>query len=173
MHYLVKLAKNAVETYIKKEETVSPPEELPDKFLNKKAGTFVTLKKEGELRACIGTSLPVQDNIAEEVIHNAISAATKDTRFGAVRQEELSKLSYEVYVLQKPVTVEDIDELEPEKFGVIVKSIDSNKSALLLPDLEGIDSIEKQFLVVCRKAGINPKQERIQLLKFKAEKFGD
>jgi len=171
MHCLVNLAKNAVETYIEKGEIISPPEDLPDKFKNKKAGTFVTLKKEDKLRACIGTSRPTRENIAKEIISNAISASTKDTRFGAIKEEELPKLSYEVYVLEEPVRVKDIEELDPEKFGIVVKSVESSKSALLLPGLEGIDSPQKQVLVACRKAGINPKKGEVVLFKFRAQKF--
>ena len=186
MHPLVLLAKSAVENYIEKDETILPIENLPEKFLIREAGTFVTIKKEGQLRACIGTYLPIRENIAKEVIRNAIAAASEDYRFGPVKKEELTELSYTVYILGKPELVKGIKELNPQKYGIIVKTVPISstdsidvvfnghlpfKSGLLLPDLEGIDTPEKQISIACQKGGIEPKEEKIIIYKFTVEKY--
>ena len=187
MHPLVQLSKAAVENYLERGEVISPPENFPKKFLKKKAGTFVTIKKDGELKGCIGTYLPVQENIAKEVIRNAISAATEDYRFEPIKKEELSSLSYTIYILKEPELVKDIKKLNPKKYGVIVKSIPvisldngtkrlfssqtSIKSGLLLPDLKDIDTPEKQISVACQKGGIDPREEEIIIYRFKAKKY--
>lgn len=192
MKSLASLAKQAVENYIKNRNIISPPENLPDEFLNRKAGTFVTIEKNDELRGCIGTYLPTKESIAEEIIANAIAAATEDYRFGPIQKKELSSLSYTVYILSEPELVKDIEELDPKKFGIIVKTrqIFSSKnlggqaendvvfnghlpykSGLLLPDLEGIDTVEKQILIACQKGGIDPEKEKIVIYKFTVDKY--
>ena len=169
MHPLIDLAKQTVETFIKKGEIISLPEDLLKEFLEKKAGTFVTIMKNGELRGCIGTYLPTRENIAEEVIYNAIAAATEDYRFGPIQEEELPYLSYTVYILNEPELIKDIKELDPKKYGIIVKT--ETKTGLLLPDLEGVDTIEQQLSIACQKGGIDPNQEKFLIYKFTAEKF--
>ena len=184
MHPLVSLAKKTVETFIKEKKIVSLPNDLPREFLEKKAGTFVTIEKNGELRGCIGTYLPTRENIAQEVIYNAIAAATEDWRFGPVEKEELPYLSYTVYILSEPELVKDIKELDPKKYGVIVKTVPISpsgdvvfnghfipKTGLLLPDLEGVDTIEKQIFIACQKAGIDPQREKFLIYRFTVEKF--
>jgi AmmeMemoRadiSam system protein A len=184
MHPLVSLAKLAVENFISKGVIISPPEDLLNEFLKKKAGTFVTIEKNGELRGCIGTYLPIRENIAKEVIQNAIAAATEDWRFGPVQKEELPYLSYTVYILSEPELVKDISELDPKKYGVIVKNVSISpsgdvifnghfvpKTGVLLPDLEGVDTVEKQIFIACQKAGIDPQRERFLIYRFTAEKF--
>lgn len=176
MNPLVLLAKSAVENYIKKSEVITADaESVPKEFLDKKAGVFVTIEKHKGLRGCIGTYLPTRKNTAEEVIHNAISAATEDYRFGEIKENELPYLSYTVYVLNKPELANGIPELNPKKFGIIVKTVSDNKnrckSALLLPDLDGIDTSEEQVSIACKKGGIDPKREEILIYKFTAEKL--
>ncbi len=186
MHSLIELAKSAVENYIEKEETISPSGDFPQEFLIKKAGTFITIKKEGKLRACVGTYLPTQKNIAEEVIRNAITAATEDYRFGAVKKEELPSLSYTIYILGEPELVKDIKELDPKKYGILVKTDPLSlsdetdvvfngrfpfKSGLLLPDLEGIITPEQQIAVACQKGGIDPEKEKVLVYRFNVEKY--
>ena len=165
------LAKKAVEAYIKEKIIIDPSLDLPKSFFQKKAGVFVTIEKNKDLRGCIGTYLPTRKNIAEEIIYNAIAAAIEDYRFGPIQKEELEDLSYTVYILDKPELVTDIKKLDPKKYGIIVKTIDNLKTGLLLPDLEGVDTIEKQILIACQKAGINPFQEKIIIYKFTAKKF--
>lgn len=186
MHPLVQLAKLAVENYIGKGETIASPSDFPKEYLTKKAGVFITIEKEGKLRGCIGTYLPTEENIAKEAIRNAIVAATEDYRFGPVRKQELPFLSYTVYILNEPELIEDIKELDPKKYGIIVRTIPfSNgtrtdvifdghspfKSGLLLPDLEGIDMAEQQIAIACQKGGIDLKQEKILIYKFSTEKY--
>lgn len=179
------LAKSAVENYIKKGKVISPPSDLSEEFLKRKAGTFVTIERNGELRGCIGTYLPTRANIAEEVIYNAIAAASEDHRFGPVETEELPHLSYTVYILSSPEPVKNIEELDPKKFGIIIKSQGFSsgsdaifntapksyqKTGLLLPDLEGVDTVEKQFSIACQKGGINPQEEKVFIYRFTVEK---
>ena len=186
MHPLVSLAKLSVENYIKEGKIISSAEDLPEEFLSRKAGTFVTIKKNGELRGCIGTYLPTKENITEETIHNAIAAAAEDYRFGPIREEELPHLSYTVYILGEPELVKGIKELDPKKYGIIVKTIPIKgptgidvvfnghfvaKTGLLLPDLEGVDIIEKQISIACQKGGIDPESEKIFIYKFTVEKY--
>jgi len=175
MNPLVSLAKSSVETYIKEGKIIIPGENLPEEYLSNRAGTFVTIDKNGELCGCIGTYLPTRKNIAEEVIYNAISAATEDYRFEVITKEELPHLSYTVYVLKEPELIKDPSELNPKKFGIIIRTVSENKtgvkSALLLPDLEGVDTVEQQIHITCQKGGINPDKEKIIIYKFIADKF--
>jgi len=170
MHPLVKLAKIAVENYIKEGKIIySIPFKLPKEFLERKAGVFVTIEQNKKLRGCIGTYLPITKNVAEETIRNAISAATEDYRFEPITKEELSSLSYTVYLLNPPELIKNLKELNPKKYGVLVKS--RIKSGLLLPDLEGVNTTEQQLFIACQKAGINPEKEKIIIYKFTVEKY--
>ncbi len=185
MNPLVDLAQKAVENYIKEEKKISVPENIPERFTAEEAGVFITIKKNGKLRACLGTYLPTQENIAQEVIKNAVSAATTDYRFGPIDQEELPSLVYSVYVLGPPEKIEKKEDLDPKKYGILVRTdpvtgeekdvlFDGKvpfKSGLLLPDIEGIDTIEKQFLTACDKGGINPEKEKVLVYRFNVEKY--
>ena len=183
---LPELAKLSVQTYVKERKIIEPPAELSEEFLQKKSGVFVTIEEDGKLRGCIGTYLPTRVNIVEEIIHNAIAAASKDYRFGPIQKKELPYLSYTVYILSEPKPVKNIKDLDPKNFGIIVKTtpfaypnedvgwFDGHtpfKSGLLLPDLDGIDTIEKQIFIACQKAGINPAKEKIIIYKFTVEKY--
>lgn len=183
MHPLVKLAKLAVETYIKEKKIIKVPEDFPKEYLEKKAGVFVSIYKNNELRGCVGTYLPVYKNIAEETIRNAIASATEDFRFLPIEEDELKDLSYSVYILKEPQFVKNLDELDPKKYGVIVTTIKIEdikdrkfngniipKLGILLPDLEGVDTINKQISIACRKAGIL-QEEKFLIYKFEVEKF--
>jgi len=186
MNSYISLAKLAVENYIKEKKVIDAPEDLPEDLLKKKSGVFVTIEKQGQLRGCIGTYLPTKQNIAKEIIQNAVAAAIEDYRFGPIQKEELPYLSYTVYILGKPELVKDIKELDSKKYGIIVKTkpiVSSDKtdvmfnghalpkSALLLPDLEEIDTIEKQILAACQKGNIDPTKEKLVIYKFTAQKF--
>lgn len=182
---LNELAKRAVEKYIKEKKMIFVPPDFPKKFLKRKSGIFVTIEKNNQLRGCIGTYLPTKENIAQEIIYNAVTAATEDYRFGPIQQEELPQLSYTVYILSELELVKDINELNPKKFGIIIKTIpitppDTDvvfnghsplKTGLLLPGLEGIDTIEKQIFFACHKGGINFRTEKIIIYKFTVEKY--
>ncbi len=187
MNPYIQLAKKAIETYIKEEKIISPPADLPDEFFKLKAGVFVTIEKEIQdmscdeqkrvLRGCVGTYLPTKENIAKEIISNAIAAAVKDYRFNPIKEEELPYLVYTVYVLSEPEQVLRKEVLDPRKYGIIVKTFSvtepqkTEKTGLLLPDLESIDSVEKQILIACQKAGIDSKKEKISLYRFTVKKY--
>jgi len=169
MNSYVLLAKQAIENYIKEKTPLVLPSGLSPDLLIKKAGVFVTVMKGGELRGCIGTYLPIRENIAEEIIYNAVAAATEDNRFESISEEELPQLSYAVYLLNEPELIKDLKELDPKKYGIVIKT--SYKSGLLLPDLEGIDTIEKQIAIACEKGGVDPAREKFVIYRFSAEKY--
>ncbi|OGW51354.1 MAG: AMMECR1 domain-containing protein, partial [Nitrospirae bacterium RBG_19FT_COMBO_42_15] len=134
-HPLVKLAKDAIKEYIKSRGIIKPPEDLAEEMKGQ-AGVFVSLKKRGQLRGCIGTFAPTAKNIAEEVIHNAVSAATRDPRFSPVSFSELEEIDCSVDVLTEPERIAGPEELDPKRYGIIVRS--GMKKGLLLPDIEGV-----------------------------------
>jgi AmmeMemoRadiSam system protein A len=164
----VQLARQSIVHYLKTGQKIEQPDNLSREFTEKQAGVFVSLKKDGHLRGCIGTFLPTQDNIALEIIENAISAATRDPRFSSVNISEVEKLSISVDVLSFPEEIKDISQLDPQRYGVIVSS--GFKKGLLLPDLEGVDTVEYQIDIAKRKAGIFPK-EKIHLSRFEVKRY--
>ncbi|MDD5145170.1 MAG: AmmeMemoRadiSam system protein A [Candidatus Pacebacteria bacterium] len=177
MHPLISLAQKAVEKYLNEGKIISPPLELPKEFLEKKAGVFVTIQKDGDLRGCMGTYLPMRSNIALETIRNAVTAATEDYRFSPINKIELPLLNYTVSILSQPEPVKDVSELNPKKYGIIVKSSSmfeknsASKCGLLLPDLEDVDTIEKQVFIACRKGDIDPGKEKLSIYRFTVEKL--
>jgi len=167
MHPIVELAKKSIETFIRENRIINPPDNLPPE-VHGKAGVFVSLKKHGELRGCIGTYSPCRDSVAMETIGNAISAATKDPRFPPVREDELDELTYSVDVLSSPEKIEHIGELDPGKYGIIVVS--GLSRGLLLPDLEGVDTVEEQIRITKMKAGILPGEEA-EIYRFEVRRY--
>lgn len=167
MHPFVELAKRTVEIYVREGRIIKSPEPLPPEMCEK-AGVFVSLKKHGELRGCIGTYMPSCDCIGNEIINNAISAATKDPRFRPVEEDELKDLTYSVDVLSCPEKVNNLNELDPKKYGIIVVS--GYRRGLLLPDLEGIDTVEEQLRITKMKAGILP-HEDVEIYRFEVKRY--
>jgi AmmeMemoRadiSam system protein A len=167
MHPLVKLAKDTVEQYIRNRKIIGPPAD-PVPEMNAKAGVFVSLKKKGELRGCIGTFQSTTENVATEIIQNAVSAATQDPRFPPVSKSELGALEYSVDVLTEPEKVKSKKDLDPKKYGVIVKSGD--RKGLLLPDLEGVDTVDEQVSIASMKAGIYLGED-IELYRFEVRRY--
>ncbi|MEL7654990.1 MAG: AmmeMemoRadiSam system protein A [Bacillota bacterium] len=165
----VKLARETLETYVKSHKKLNVPEWVPSEFKTKRAGVFVSLKKHGILRGCIGTIGPVRVNVAEEIINNAISSGTQDPRFPAVREDELKDLDYSVDVLGAPEKISSMDELDVKRYGVIVTA--GFRRGLLLPDLEGVDTPEKQVDIALQKAGIRNwddfEMERFEVIRYK------
>lgn len=159
----VNLARLTLEHYVKTGEYIKLPEGLPAEMINRRAGVFVSLKKHGSLRGCIGTISPVTANIANEIIRNAVSAGAEDPRFAPVKENELDELVYSVDVLNEPEPVKDLAELDVIRYGVIVSS--GRKRGLLLPNLEGVDTVEKQIEIARKKAGIYD-NEKIKLERF-------
>ncbi|MFB0559116.1 MAG: MEMO1 family protein [Dehalococcoidales bacterium] len=166
MSPVAKLAEETVEAYIKEGKPPQLQELTPE--MKQKAGVFVSIHKLGELRGCIGTFEPQQENVAEEIITNAISSATRDPRFPPVAPNELKDLTYSVDVLTKPEPVPDESHLDPKKYGVIVES--GLRRGLLLPDLEGVDSVDYQVDICRQKAGIMP-DEPINLYRFEVKRY--
>jgi len=166
LHPIVKLAKEAVKSYIGRGEVLRPKELSVE--MKGRAGVFVSIKKRGELRGCIGTFIPTRQNIAEEIVTNAISAATQDPRFTPVEASELDDLELSVDVLTKPEPVRGVDQLDPKEYGVIVEC--GFRRGLLLPDLEGVDSVEEQIRICRAKSGISA-EEPIKLYRFRVERF--
>ncbi|HXX58121.1 MAG TPA: AmmeMemoRadiSam system protein A [Thermodesulfovibrionales bacterium] len=167
MHPFVLLAKEAVETYVTKGKMTHLPEGRSAE-MEEKAGVFVCIKKEGQLRGCIGTFRPCHPAIAEEIIHNAIAAATEDPRFHSLEEEELSALTYSVDVLSSPEKISGPRELDVKRYGVIVVS--GGRRGLLLPDLEGVESVEEQVRIARDKAGIAP-GELVELYRFEVRRY--
>ncbi|MFA5400460.1 MAG: AmmeMemoRadiSam system protein A [Dehalococcoidia bacterium] len=166
MHPLAKLARKAVEGYVNGRRMVEPDELAPE--MKERAGVFVSLKKRGQLRGCIGTFEPTQPSVAQEIIQNAISSATGDPRFSPVRPDELDQVEYSVDVLTSPQPVDDKAQLDAKKYGVIVEA--GRRRGLLLPDLEGVDSVDMQIDICRQKAGISP-AEPIKLYRFQVRRY--
>ena len=169
LHPLVQLAKDTIENHVRHGKTIQAPKQLTPE-MEKRAGTFVSIHKHGMLRGCIGTIEPTQANVAQEVIENAISAATRDPRFPPIVPEELADLDIKVDVLGEPEPVDGLEELDPKRYGVIVKSARDWRKGLLLPDLEGVDTAEYQVDIARRKAGIRP-DEPIELYRFEVVRY--
>ena len=171
-HPLVELARKAIESYVRDGGQIRPPANLaPD--MQRQAGAFVTIRRQGQLRGCIGTIEPICDTVAEEVIRNAISAATRDPRFSPVDPSELADLEVKVDVLAEPEVVHSLDELDPKRYGLIVQSVNQPwRRGLLLPDLEGIETAEKQlFWTRHHKAGITDPDEPVQMFRFEVIRY--
>lgn len=167
MSPLARLARATVEEYVREGTKRRPPEDLSEEMKGC-AGVFVSIHKFGGLRGCIGTFEPATENIAEETIANAISSATRDPRFPPVSPGELKDLTYNVDVLTEPEPVTDPDSLDPKIDGVIVEA--GPRRGLLLPDLEGVESVEQQILICRQKAGIMP-DEPITLYHFRVKRY--
>jgi len=136
--------------------------------MQERAGVFVSIHKAKELRGCIGTFEPTQASVAEEIITNAINSATRDPRFLPIAPDELDDLNYSVDVLTKPEPIKSQDELDPKKYGVIVEA--GMRRGLLLPDLEGVDTVDFQIDICRQKAGILP-DEPIKLYRFEVKRY--
>lgn len=160
----VKLAKESVEYYIKNGEYMPEPKNIN----GVKKGVFVTLKKFGILRGCIGTIFPTKDSVELEIIQNAVSAAISDPRFTPIKNEDLDELEYSVDILSEPEAISSLEELDINKYGVIVYN--NFRKGLLLPNLEGIDSVEEQVSIALQKAGIRANEE-YQMERFEVKRY--
>lgn len=159
----VKLARKSLESFILNRQVIDVPKDLPAEMLFIQAGAFVSIHKAGRLRGCIGTILPTTDCVAIEIIQNAISASTRDSRFNPISPEELPFLEVNVDVLSEPEDIASPNELDVKRYGVIVSS--GNRRGLLLPDLDGVDTIEQQVSIARQKGGIGP-NEPVKLQRF-------
>jgi len=139
-----------------------------DPLLKEKRSCFVTLKKDGDLRGCIGTVQPVRENLASEIKHNSISAGTQDPRFWPLQPDELPLITISVDVLGDMEKIISSEELDPKRYGVVVRH--GGKVGLLLPHLEGVDTVEHQLEIAKQKAGIWPEEE-VELWRFEVERY--
>lgn len=164
------LAADAIEAFVSWQRIIEPPSrlfvEMPDALMP--AGAFVCLKLQGRLRGCIGTTEPIRETLADEVIENAISAATRDPRFPRVQSDELTELCVSVDVLSPSEPVTDLDELDHRRYGIILRSGD--RRSVLLPDIEGINSVQEQVSAAREKAGLRP-HDQIELLRFEVRRY--
>ncbi|MGI8838535.1 MAG: AmmeMemoRadiSam system protein A [Pyrinomonadaceae bacterium] len=164
------LARRAVETFTRTGKQISVPKNPPAEILGARAACFVSIKtRAGDLRGCIGTIEPVKETLGEELVVNAISAATRDPRFVPVTEDELANLKYSVDILAapEPATFADLD---PAVYGVIVEDESGKFRGLLLPDIAGVDSAEQQVNIAARKAGIPPGAP-LKLSRFRVDRF--
>jgi hypothetical protein len=168
-HPYVKWAIEVIESYVKLNKIIEPyKEKLPKELFERKAGCFVTLHlTNGSLRGCIGTYEPTQPNLALEIRNNAISSATRDPRFPPVSEKELDNIVVTVDVIGKIEPVYSLDELDPKKYGIIVAK--GWQRGLLLPDIEGVDSVEEQIRIAKLKAGIF--DNNFEIYKFTVERY--
>ena len=164
MDIYIKLAKDTIEYYLKIGEVMTIPVGLPKEMLTNKAGVFVSLHRHGQLRGCIGTLEASTKNVASEIIQNALSAALEDPRFNPLDKKELSDLEISVDVLNPAEKIKDRSELDIKKYGIICQA--GYKKGVLLPDIEGIDSVDEQIAIACQKGEINPHKEKFNIYKF-------
>ncbi|KDR93784.1 uncharacterized protein, PH0010 family/AmmeMemoRadiSam system protein A/AmmeMemoRadiSam system protein B [Peptoclostridium litorale DSM 5388] len=169
----IKLARHAVESWVKEGRTIDldyAGDSIgidTESMEMRKAAAFVSIYKEGMLRGCVGTMEPVMENVAHEIIKNAISAASNDPRFSPIRSDEIERLDIKVDVLGDPELVQSKSELDENDYGVIIVS--GSKKGVLLPKLEGVDSVERQIEIVKKKAGIE-EGEKYDIYRFKVER---
>lgn len=165
----VRLARLSLETYVKTGKRALMPEGLPSDLTERRSGVFVSLKKDGRLRGCIGTITPTTGSIAEEILRNAVSAGTGDPRFDPVEESELSELVYSVDVLGDAEPIQSMDDLDAKRYGVIVNK--GHRRGLLLPNLEGVDTPKQQVDIALQKAGIRRDEaytmERFEVVRHK------
>ena len=166
----VRLARLSLETFVKTGERLEHlPDGLPDEMTSQAAGAFVSLHAHGQLRGCIGTTGPTTENVAWEIVQNAVSACARDPRFPPVTVSELDSLEYSVDVLGQPEPIVSQAELDVKKYGVIVSC--GGRRGLLLPDLEGVDTVEQQIDIARQKGGISAREkytlERFEVVRHK------
>jgi AmmeMemoRadiSam system protein A len=146
------IGQEAIETYLRERRIIDPPASVPPD-LKQPSAAFVTLRKHGELRGCMGSVLPTESSAAREIIRYAIASAVRDPRFEPVQLDEVPELTVSAQLLDPPEPVASVKELDPAVYGVIVRSGD--RQGLLLPGIEGIETVAEQIAAVCEKAGIN------------------
>jgi AmmeMemoRadiSam system protein A len=169
---LPEIARRTVETFVREGRMLEVPVVSEDSLLGQRAACFVSIKtREGDLRGCIGTVEPMRATLAEELIHNAISAATRDPRFSPITIPELAHLRYSVDVLSPPEPA-SFEELNPKTYGLIVEDARGLRRGLLLPDLEGVETAEQQLQIAARKAGI-PYGADVKLYRFRVRRYGE
>lgn len=169
-HPLVTVAAEAIRVFVEERRELDPSGERSAELLRStpSSGVFVCLKRRGELRGCLGTTEPTKPTLLEEVISNAIAAASRDPRFPPVEPSELAELLVSVDVLSRPEPVTDLALLDHRRYGVMARA--GVKQGLLLPDLEGIQSVEEQLALVRQKAGLSA-EEIVEYFRFEVTRY--
>jgi len=153
-------------------ESGNDPDEqdLLAQLRTRSAGVFVSYHEQAtdDLRGCIGTISATTDNVLTEICRNTVAAGTEDPRFPPIGLEEMPGLRCKVDVLGAAEPIESFDELDVKRYGVIVSR--GWRRGLLLPDLDGVDTVEYQVRVALSKAGISPKDsyslERFEVIRY-------
>lgn len=166
-HPFIDLAVKSVQYFLKHKNKLSCPENLPTEF-KRQAGVFVSIKNQKELRGCIGTIEPVEDDLAREIIRNAVHAATEDPRFLPVTSDELPNLTFSIDVLTPLEKVNSVFELDCKKYGVLLKG--KNRQGVLLPDLEAVNTVEDQITICRKKAGLK-ENDPVEMFRFRVERY--
>lgn len=166
-HPLVQLARQAIEVYVREGRILRPPVD-PTPEMQARAGVFVSLHRQGQLRGCIGSFSPTHARVADEIIASAIASASEDPRFDRLARHELGDLEISVDVLSEPEPVTDANTLDPKRYGLIVQA--GRRRGLLLPDLEGVDTVADQIDICRRKGGI-ASSEPVQLSRFTVTRY--
>jgi AmmeMemoRadiSam system protein A len=161
------LARDAVERYVRSGLVAGRPHDLPE-ALGRPSGVFVTLRVRGRLRGCVGTLAPARPDAAREIVACAIAAASTEPRFPPVRPDELAELRYEVDVVGILEDVADPGDLDPKIFGVLVEA--EGRRGVLLPDLDGVETVERQLEIARAKAGL-PAGAAVRLYRFRVRRF--
>ena len=164
----VKLARAAAEEYLQSGKEMAVPESTPAFLKKNRGGVFVCFKQDGRLRGCIGTTSPTCPGLAMEIIANAGAAAARDPRFSPILLEELDEMTITVDILEKPEEIKELSQLNPKKYGIIVEN--RGRSAVLLPDLDGIDTVEEQIRAAREKAGIHP-WHKLNIKRFSVTRY--
>ena len=163
----IALATKAVKHFVESGEISPCPENLPNE-LKIQSGTFVSIKRKSRLRGCIGSVLPQTENLAKEIIQNAIYAASRDPRFSPILKSELPDLTFSIDVLSSPEKVKSITELDCRRFGVIVKH--DGQQGILLPNLDGVDTVKKQIQICLEKARLK-KESPFEIFRFESKRY--
>lgn len=168
------LARASLEHYLKHQTLLAVPDDLPDEFYKQKRGTFVSWHdKDMGLRGCIGTFMPTTQNIAEEIIDNAVQSGVHDPRFFPIGHDELNNLTCKVDVLSDLEYIQNMErDLNPRKYGVYITTPDG-RSGILLPDLEGVDTIYQQVGIACQKGDIDPQNDDISVRRFTVDRYSE
>lgn len=166
-HPFIDLAVKSVQYFLKHKNKLPCPENLPTEF-KRQAGVFVSIKNQKELRGCIGTIEPVEDDLAREIIRNAVHAATEDPRFLPVTSGELPNLTFSIDVLTPLEKVNSVSELDCKKYGVLLKG--KNRQGVLLPDLEAVNTVEDQIKICRKKAGLK-ENDPVEMFRFRVERY--
>jgi AmmeMemoRadiSam system protein A len=167
-HALLAVARDAIDRHMRGLPVVLPKLAAP---WDRARGVFITLRtRDGQLRGCIGHLGPTRETLCEEVATCAVSAAIHDSRFDPVTAAELTDLRLEISILETPISIASVDELDPKRYGVIVSS--QGRRGVLLPDIEGIDSAHEQVQIAAKKAGLLP-HDRLELKRFEVLKLAE